>query len=90
MANLVHHTLNFAPQTTTTAATIIPPGYRPDLYVSDLFRERPLVSLASQGTIANATPFTVPKFSIGDDRLGDPRGGYEPLRRVAGVHDRRP
>jgi HK97 family phage major capsid protein len=62
MAELVHHTLNFAPQTTTTAAAIIPPGYRPDLYVSDLFRERPLVSLASQGTIANASPFTVPKF----------------------------
>jgi HK97 family phage prohead protease len=62
MAELVHHTLNFAPQTTTSAAAIIPPGYRPDLYVSDLFRERPLVSLASQGTIANASPFTVPKF----------------------------
>lgn len=63
MADLVHHTLNFAPQTTSTAAQIIPPGYRPDLYVSDLFRERPLVGLASQGTISNATPFTVPKFS---------------------------
>ncbi len=63
MAEVVHHTLNFAPQTTSTASSIIPPGYRPDLYVSDLFRERPLVGLASQGTIANATPFTVPKFS---------------------------
>jgi HK97 family phage prohead protease len=63
MAEVVHHAVNFAPQTTTTAASIIPPGYRPDLYVSDLFRQRPLVSLASQGTIANATPFTVPKFS---------------------------
>jgi HK97 family phage prohead protease len=63
MAEVVHHGLHFAPQTTTTAAALIPPGYRPDLYVSDLFRERPLVSLASQGTIANATPFTVPKFT---------------------------
>jgi HK97 family phage prohead protease/HK97 family phage major capsid protein len=62
MAELVHHTLNFAPQTTTTAGSLIPPGYRPDLYVSDLFKERPLVNLASQGTIANASPFTVPKF----------------------------
>jgi len=61
MAEIVH-AVQFAPQTTTTAAAIIPPGYRPDLYVSDLFRQRPLVSLASQGTIANATPFTVPKF----------------------------
>jgi HK97 family phage prohead protease len=63
MAEVVHHSLHFAPQTTTTASSLIPPGYRPDLYVSDLFRERPLVSLASQGTIANATPFTVPKFT---------------------------
>jgi len=61
MAELVH-TLAFAPQTTTTAAPLIPPGYRPDLYVSDLFKERPLVNLASQGTISNASPFTVPKF----------------------------
>jgi HK97 family phage prohead protease len=62
MAEVVHHAVNFAPQTTTTAASLIPPGYRPDLYVSDLFKQRPLVSLASQGTIANASPFTVPKF----------------------------
>jgi len=62
MAEVMHHALNFAPQTTTTAAALIPPGYRPDLYVSDLFRERPLVGLASQGTISNAAPFTVPKF----------------------------
>jgi len=63
MSEVVHHALNFAPQTTTTAAALIPPGYRPDLYVSDLFRERPLVGLASQGTISNAAPFTVPKFT---------------------------
>jgi HK97 family phage prohead protease len=63
MAEVVRHQLHFAPQTTTTAAALIPPGYRPDLYVSDLFRQRPLVGLASQGTIANAAPFTVPKFT---------------------------
>jgi hypothetical protein len=63
MAEVVRHQLHFAPQTTTTAAAIIPPGYRPDLYVSDLFRQRPLVGLASQGTISNAAPFTVPKFT---------------------------
>jgi len=62
IADVVHHSLNFAPQTTSTAASIIPPGYRPDLYVSDLFKERPLINLASQGTISNAAPFTVPKF----------------------------
>ena len=63
VAELVNSTIHFAPQTTTTAAQVIPPGYRPDLYVGDLFRERPLVNLGSQGTISNATPFTVPVFS---------------------------
>ena len=63
VAQLVHSTVvSFAPQTTSTAAQIIPPGYRPDLYVADLFRSRALVGLASQGAIANATPFTVPVF----------------------------
>jgi HK97 family phage prohead protease/HK97 family phage major capsid protein len=63
VAALVKSQISFAPQTTTTAAQIIPPGYRPDLYVADLFRERPLVGLASQGTISNASPFTVPVFT---------------------------
>lgn len=62
VANLVRSTLVFAPQTTSTASQVIPPGYRPDLYVADLFRERPLIGLASQGTISNAAPFTVPTF----------------------------
>ena len=55
--------LSFAPQTTTTASQVIPPGYRPELYVPQLQQERPMVSAASQGTIPNATPFTVPTFT---------------------------
>ena len=56
-------TLNFAPQTTTSASQIIPPGYRPELYVPQLQQQRPMVGAASQGTIGNATPFTVPTFT---------------------------
>jgi len=64
VATLVNQNmLSFAPQTTTTASQIIPPGYRPELYVPQLQQERPLVASASQGTIANATPFTVPTFT---------------------------
>ena len=63
MASSSTRSCTFAPQTTSTASQVIPPGYRPDLYVADLFRERPLVNMASQGTIANATPFTVPTFT---------------------------
>jgi HK97 family phage prohead protease len=64
VATLVNeNTLSFAPQTTTTASQVIPPGYRPELYVPMLQQERPFVSAASNGTIANATPFTVPTFT---------------------------
>lgn len=55
--------VDFSPQTTSTASQVIPPGYRPDLYVADLFRERPFVNAASRGVIQNATPFTVPVFT---------------------------
>ena len=54
---------SFTTSTTGNTGQIIPPGYRPDLYVPQLQKSRPLVSLASQGTIANATPFTVPVFT---------------------------
>jgi hypothetical protein len=56
-------TLNFAPESTATSPQIIPPGYRPDLYIGDLFRDRPLVDAATRGTIQNASPFSVPVFS---------------------------
>jgi HK97 family phage prohead protease len=64
VATLVNQNfLSFAPQTTTSAAAVIPPGYRPELYVPQLQQERPFVSNMSQGTLANATPFTVPTFT---------------------------
>jgi HK97 family phage prohead protease len=64
VATLVNQNmLSFAPQTTSTASQVIPPGYRPELYVPMLQQERPFVSAASNGTIANATPFTVPTFT---------------------------
>jgi phage head maturation protease len=55
----------FTPQSTTTAAAIIPPGYRPDLYVSELLKGRPLVNACARGSIDNATPFVVPVFGSG-------------------------
>jgi HK97 family phage major capsid protein len=47
---------------TGNAAAVIPPGYRPELYVSQLLKGRPLTNSVSRGTIADATPFTVPAF----------------------------
>jgi HK97 family phage prohead protease len=58
-----NYSLNFTPQSTSTASQVIPPGYRPELYVPQLQQQRPFVAAASQGLLANATPFTVPTFT---------------------------
>jgi phage head maturation protease len=68
----------FAPQSTSTAADIIPPGYRPDLYVPELMQGRPLVSACSRGTIGNATPFVVPVFTSATGATGDHTEGTNP------------
>ena len=47
---------------TGNASQIIAPGYRPDLYVTQLLKGRPLTSGVSRGTIADATPFNIPSF----------------------------
>lgn len=48
--------------TTSSASQIIPPGYRPDLYVTQLMQGRPLVDAVSRGTLSDATPFNIPAF----------------------------
>lgn len=68
----------FATSTTGTSGQIIPPGYRPDLYVPQLQQGRPLVSMTSQGVIANATPFTVPVFTSVSGATGDHVEGTNP------------
>jgi HK97 family phage major capsid protein len=70
MAKLAHDHLHmsmtgsaqFATSTTATNPQIIPPGYRPDLFIPMLNQQRPFASALSQGVIANATPFVVPVF----------------------------
>ena len=47
---------------TGNASQIIAPGYRPDLYVTQLLQGRPLTSALSRGTISDATPFNIPSF----------------------------
>lgn len=68
----------FATSSTGTAGQLIPPGYRPDLYVPQLQQGRPLVSMTSQGVIANATPFTVPVFTSATGATGDHVEGTNP------------
>jgi HK97 family phage major capsid protein len=81
VAKLAAHqvaTQAFTASSTSTAGQIIPPGYRPDLYVPQLQQGRPLVGMASQGVIANATPFTVPVFTSVTGASGDHVEGTNP------------
>lgn len=55
----------FAMATTGNASQVIAPGYRPDLYVTQLLKGRPLASGVSRGTISDATPFNIPAFVSG-------------------------
>lgn len=68
----------FTPQSTSSASEIIPPGYRPDLYVPELMKGRPLVGACSRGTIANATPFLVPVFESASSASADHVEGTNP------------
>jgi hypothetical protein len=54
--------VKFQQISTTSAADVVPPGYRPDLFVTQLMQGRPIVAQFSRGTITDATPFTVPRF----------------------------
>lgn len=55
--------LTFGAANTTNAAAVIPPGYRPELYVTQLMQGRPLVNSVSRGSLTDATPFTLPSFT---------------------------
>ena len=48
--------------TTGNASQVIAPGYRPDMYVTQLMKGRPLMDSLSRGTLADATPFNIPAF----------------------------
>lgn len=54
--------LQFATGTTGNLAQVIPPGYRPELYVPQMFQGRPLTDSLRSGAISDATPFTIPVF----------------------------
>lgn len=62
----------------TSGAPVIPPGYRPDLFVNELRRGRPIVAQASNGTITDATPFTVPRFVSSTTATADHVEGTNP------------
>ncbi|WP_162293009.1 phage portal protein [Actinophytocola xinjiangensis] len=63
---------------TGNASAVIPPGYRPELYVTQLMRGRPLVEAVSRGQLTDATPFTIPKFVSSSGMTSDHVEGTNP------------
>lgn len=63
---------------TGNASQVIPPGYRPDLYVTQLLQGRPLTSAVSRGTIPDATPFNIPTFVSSANVTSDHVEGVNP------------
>lgn len=85
MAKVAHQQLRFKTDAqlafdvdTTSGAEVIPPGYRPDLFVPQLVRQRPFVSSLSRGVISNATPFVVPTFVSSSGVTADHVEGTDP------------
>jgi len=67
------------PTTRTSNATLIPAGYRPDLYVDDLLQGAPTVSAFAQYPITDATPFKIPVYTSSTGLVGDHTEGTNPL-----------
>lgn len=63
---------------TGNAAQIIPPGYRPDLFVTQLLKGRPLASSLSRGSLTDATPFNIPKFVSSSNATSEHVEGVNP------------
>jgi HK97 family phage prohead protease len=73
---------------TTDQADIIPPGYRPDLYVGQLPQGRPLFeSIGTRIKLINATPFKVPYWVGSAGLSGDNTEGTGPSTGTITDHD---
>lgn len=87
VSTLAHSLLRFSTQgkmqeftasSTGNAAAIIPPGYRPELFIPQLVQGRPFVNAVSSGVISNATPFVVPVFGSATGATADHVEGVNP------------
>lgn len=63
---------------TGNSGEVIPPGYRPEMFVPELAMGRPLHNLVSQGTISNKNPFVIPKYASHTGMVGDHTEGTNP------------
>jgi hypothetical protein len=67
------------PGDTGDMATIVPPGYRPDLYTPMLAYEAPIWSSATKLPINDFTPFTIPAESARTGLSGTPADEITPV-----------
>ena len=63
---------------TTDVAQVIPPGYRPDMYVGEALWGSPFRSAFPRHAISDATPFTIPAFSSDSGLMANHVEGTNP------------
>jgi len=63
---------------TGNASQVVPPGFRPDLYITQLIKGRPLMGGISRGTLSDATPFNIPSFVSSSGATADHVEGVNP------------
>jgi hypothetical protein len=77
----------FAGGDTTDQAEIIPPGYRPDLYVGQIPQGRPLFdSIGTKVVLANATSFKIPVWAGATGMSGTNTEGTGPSSGTMTAH----
>ena len=67
-----------AAQKTPSVSQVIPPGYRPDLYVAEEVLGQPIASSVSHMSISDATPFKIPVFGSATGLAADHVEGANP------------
>jgi HK97 family phage prohead protease len=65
----------------TNVASLNPNKQRPDLYVDNMDFTTPLADAVSKGTLADRTPFVLPKFSASANLVGDHTEGSAPATK---------
>lgn len=63
---------------TGNASAVVPPGYRPEMYVTQLLKGRPLTNAVSRGTLSDASPFNIPTFVSSTTAAADHVEGVNP------------
>lgn len=63
---------------TTDTGSLNPTRNRSDLYVGNLYRNRPLASAITMGTLPDITPFVFPKFATSGNLVNPHVEGVEP------------